>query len=111
MRTPSSRPATVALVVAALAVLLVAGRLLSSLPNAKPPTTSSAPTAGPVRLPDLIGQSLAQAKTTLDQLGLKDVVQVWAVVQAQMGSKGVLLHPKSPPGVAGARIRPAPARG
>jgi hypothetical protein len=93
MRAPSSRPATVALVMAALAVLLVAGRLLESLPNATPPaTTSSAPTAGPSRLPDLIGQPLAQATTVLGQLGLKGVA--WG----QVSAKGVLLHPKHPSG-------------
>jgi PASTA domain len=92
MRAPSSRAATVALVVAVLAVLLVAGRLLSNLPNATPPATSSgAPTAGPLRLPDLIGQPLTQATTVLGRLGLKGVV--WG----QMTTKGVVLRPKHPP--------------
>jgi PASTA domain len=92
MRTPSSRPATVALVVAALAVLIVAGRLLSSLPNATPTATSSASTAGPLRLPDLIGQPFAQATTVLSQMGLKSMA--WG----QVSSKGVVLHPKHPSG-------------
>jgi PASTA domain len=94
MRAPSSRPATVALVVAVLAVLVVAGRLLESLPNATPPATSSAPAAGPLRLPDLIGQPLAQASTVLGQTGLK------GVVQAQISLQGVVQHPKTPSGSA-----------
>lgn len=97
MRAPSRRLATVALVVAALAVLIVAGRLLEGLPNATPPATSSAPTGRPLRLPDLIGQPLAQATTVLRQTGLK------GLVQAQIGWKGwkiVVLHPKTPSGSA-----------
>jgi hypothetical protein len=92
MRAPSSRTATVALVVGALAVLLVAGRLLSSMPNATPPVTNSAPTAEPVRLPDLIGQPLAQANTVLGQTGLK------GVVQAQVSLKGLVQHPRTQAG-------------
>jgi hypothetical protein len=84
MRAPSSRPVTVALVVAALAALMVAGRLLSSMPDATPPATSSPPTAGPVRLPDLIGQPLAQASTVLRQMGLKAM----AMQQRQLGLSG-----------------------
>ncbi len=97
MRAPSSRPATIALVVAAVAVLIVAGRFLAPAPSATPPATSSAPTPGPLRLPDLVGQPLAQASTVLGQTGQR------AVVQSQIGWKGwkqVVLHPKTHPGSA-----------
>jgi hypothetical protein len=104
MRALSRRPPTVALVVAALAVLIVAGRLLSTVPSAHPPATVGvpttqvgAPTAAQVRLPDLIGQPLAQAITVLHQTGLK------ATVEAQVGLQGrkpVMLHPKTQAGSA-----------
>jgi hypothetical protein len=78
MRVPSSRAATAAVLVAALGVLLVAGRLLAPAPSAQPPATSSAattsvgaPTSQRARLPDVVGQTLAQATTALDQLGLE----------------------------------------
>jgi hypothetical protein len=78
MRVPSSRAATAALLVAALGVLLVAGRLLAPAPSAQPPFTSSAAITSVgaaisqrVRLPDVVGQTLAQATTALDQLGLE----------------------------------------
>jgi hypothetical protein len=78
MRVPSSRAATAALLVAALGVLLVAGRLLAPAPSTQRPSTSSNATttlaAGisqRVRLPDLLGQRLDQATTTLRRLGLE----------------------------------------
>jgi hypothetical protein len=78
MRVPSSRAATAAALVAALGVLLVAGRVLAPAPSLQPPSTSSAaPTSVGVsasqraRLPDVVGQTLTQAMTALDQLGLR----------------------------------------
>jgi len=58
MRVPSGRAATAALLVAALAVLLVAGRLLAPAPSAPP-------------LPNLLGQRVAQATAALRRLGLE----------------------------------------
>jgi hypothetical protein len=58
MRVPSGRAATAALLVAALAVLLVAGRLLAPAPSAPP-------------LPNLLGQRVAQATVALRRLGLE----------------------------------------
>jgi hypothetical protein len=60
MRVPSGRAATVTLLVAALAVLLVAGRLLAPAPSSQR-----------ARLPDLLGQRLAQATAELRRLGLE----------------------------------------
>jgi hypothetical protein len=78
MRVPSSRAATAALLIAALGVLLVAGRLLAPAPGVRPSSTTSATTTSVavgisqrVRLPDLLGQRLAQATTTLHRLGLE----------------------------------------
>jgi hypothetical protein len=78
MRVPSSRAATAALLIAALGVLLVAGRLLAPAPSPQPPSTSSAvttsvgaSTAQRARLPDVVGQTLAQATTALEQVGLE----------------------------------------
>lgn len=78
MRVPSSRSATAALLVAALGVLLVAGRLLAPAPSTQASSTSSATTTSVavgtsqrVRLPDLLGQQLDQATTTLRRLGLE----------------------------------------
>jgi hypothetical protein len=78
MRVPSSRAATAAVLVAALGVLLVAGRLLAPAPSAQSPSTSSAAptsvgasTSQRARLPDVVGQPLIQATTALDQLGLE----------------------------------------
>jgi hypothetical protein len=58
MRVPSGRAATTALLVAALAALLVAGRLLTPAPSA-------------ASLPDLLGQRVAQATAALRRLGLE----------------------------------------
>jgi hypothetical protein len=78
MRVPSSRAATAALLIAALGVLLLAGRLLVPTSSAYPPSTSSAATTSVaasasqrVRLPDMVGQTLTQATSALDQLGLE----------------------------------------
>ena len=78
MREPSSRAATAALLVAALGVLLVAGRLLAPAPSAQPSSPSSATTTSVgasasqgVRLPEVVGQTLAQARAALDRLGLE----------------------------------------
>jgi hypothetical protein len=78
MREPSSRAATAALLVAALGVLLVVGRLLAPAPSAQPPSTSGAAitsvgdwSSQRVRLPDVVGQRLAQATSALDQVGLE----------------------------------------
>jgi hypothetical protein len=58
MRMPSGRAATATLLVAALAALLVAGRLLVPAPRA-------------TSLPDLRGQRVAQAAAALRRLGLE----------------------------------------
>jgi hypothetical protein len=78
MRVPSSRAATAALLVAALGVLVVAGRLLAPAPSPQPSSISSAATTSVgastsrrVRLPEVVGQTLAQARAALDQLGLE----------------------------------------
>jgi hypothetical protein len=60
MRMPSGRAATATLLVAALAALLVAGRLLAPAPSSQR-----------ARLPDLLGQRLAQATAELRRLGLE----------------------------------------
>jgi hypothetical protein len=93
MRVPSSRAATAALLVAALGVLLVAGRLLAPTPSAHPPTTSSAATTSVAastsqraRLPDLVGQTLTQATTALRRLGLEDRQMNLACVAVDQGN-------------------------
>jgi hypothetical protein len=60
MRVPSSWAATATLLVAALAVLLVAGRLLAPAPSSQR-----------ARLPDVVGQRVAQATAALRRLGLE----------------------------------------
>jgi beta-lactam-binding protein with PASTA domain len=60
MRVPSGRAATATLLVAALAVLLVAGRLLAPAPSSQR-----------ARLPDVVGQRVAQATAALRRLGLE----------------------------------------
>jgi hypothetical protein len=90
MRVPSGRGGTAALLVARLGVLLLAGRLLPSIPGASPPAMTSTsstvrPTGSTVRptgwiatasivrwadVPDVIGLTLTQAKTALRELKL-----------------------------------------
>jgi PASTA domain len=126
MRGSSSRAATAAALAAGLAVLVVAGRLLSTTPRAPRPvgpataaaTTRAVPTipsgevpASTVRgvqVPNAIGRTLAQATSVLRAAGLqgaafaRDPQISTAVVVAQEPPAGVL----SPPGsVVGLRTR------
>jgi hypothetical protein len=76
MRVPSSRAATAALLIAALGVLLLVGRLLAPVPSAQPSPTrgvtasSAISTSQRIRLPDVVGQPLTQAAAGLRRLGL-----------------------------------------
>jgi hypothetical protein len=92
MRVSSSRTATAAALVAGLAVLVVAGRLLPTIPSAHRPSTptSARVTAGTVRLiparevptstivggvrvPNAIGHTLARATSVMRTAGLEGV--------------------------------------
>lgn len=126
MRVSSSRAATTAALAAGLAVLVVAGRLLSTTPRApRPATPASASTTAQtvqtvplrdvptstmrgIRVPNAIGRTLAQATSVLHAAGLqgaafeRDPQISTAVVVAQEPPAGVL----SPPGsVVGLRTR------
>jgi hypothetical protein len=126
MRGSSSRAATAAALVAGLAVLVVAGRLLSTTPSAPRPASPSsagvtartvgttslgevpASTVRGIRVPNAIGRTLAQATSVLRAAGLqgaafeRDPQISTAVVVAQEPPAGVL----SPPGgVVGLRTR------
>jgi hypothetical protein len=106
MRTASSRVTTAAILVAGVAALVVAGRLVGTTPSAGPPATSattSSPaatatttTVAAVEVPDVFGQTLAQAKTVLRAAGLqgaadeRDPQVPGAVVMVQQPAAGNL---------------------
>jgi hypothetical protein len=127
MGHPSSRAATAAAVVAGLAVLVLAGRLLPTTPSrSRPATPTSAgvpagtvkiiplrevPTStivGGVRVPNAIGHTLARATSLMRAGGLhgvateQDPQSPAAVVVAQEPPAGTLVPPGS---VVGFRIR------
>jgi hypothetical protein len=110
MRGSFSRVATVAALVVGLAVLVVAGRLLPAEPSVRRPaspalagaTDGTVPTtpladARGVRVPNAIGQTLAQATSVLRAAGLhgaaleRDPQISTAVVVAQEPPGGVLI--------------------
>jgi PASTA domain-containing protein len=120
MRVSSSRAATVAVLVAGLAVLVVAGRLLPTIPSAHRPATSTSagvtagtvrviplrdvPTSivvGGVRVPNAIGHTLARATSLMRAGGLqgaafeRDPQIGTAVVVAQEPYAGALVPPGS----------------
>jgi hypothetical protein len=115
MRLSSSR-ATTAAVLVGLAVLAVAGRLLSTAPSTQRPATTAtptsagatAPTTRGVVVPDAIGRTLAQATTVMVVAGLqgaatdRDPQASNAVVVAQEPPAGQLIPPNS---VVGFRTR------
>jgi hypothetical protein len=121
MRVSSSRLATAAAVALGLGVLILAGRLLPTGPNARPPATtavssvvtappapSSASTTRGVLVPQAIGRTLAQATTVMRAAGLpsaasdRDPQAPSAVVVAQEPAAGELIPPSS---VVGFRTR------
>jgi PASTA domain len=121
MRGSSSWAATAAALVVGLAVLVVAGRLGPAAPSVRRPASpaSASTTAGTVRttppadapgvrVPDAIGQTLAQATSVLRTAGLhgaaleRDPQISTAVVVAQEPPGGVLIPPGS---VVGFRTR------
>jgi PASTA domain len=120
MRVSSSRAATAAALLAGLAVLVVAGRLLPTIPSAHRPTTPTSarvpagtvrviplgevPTStvvGVVRVPNAIGHTLARATSLMRTAGLRGVAtehdpQIGtAVVVSQEPPAGVLIPPRS----------------
>jgi hypothetical protein len=126
MRVSSRQAATAAALVAVLAVLVVAGRLLPTTPSAPRPaspasagatagTVQTIPladvttsTVGGVRVPNAIGQTLAQATSVMRAAGLqgaafeRDPQIGTAVVVAQEPAAGELIPPGS---VVGFRTR------
>ena len=113
----SSRLATATAVALGLGVLVVAGRLLSTGPSARPPATtavssvvtapaapSSASTTRGVLVPQAIGRTLAQATTVMRATGLpsgasdRDPQASSAVVVAQEPPAGLRVPPNSPVG-------------
>lgn len=126
MRVSSSRAATAAALVAGLAVLVVAGRLLPTTPSAPRPaspasagatagTVGTVPlrdvptsTVGGVRVPNAIGRTLAKATSVMRAAGLqgaateRDPQIGTAVVVAQEPPAGELIPPGS---VVGFRTR------
>jgi hypothetical protein len=116
MGRASHRLATAATVVLGVGVLAVAGRLLPTTPSAQPPPTTAVitvvtappasitvPTEG-VLVPQVIGQTLAQARTVMRHLGLpsgaheRDPQAPNAVVVAQEPSAGAWVPPNNPVG-------------
>jgi hypothetical protein len=120
MRVSSSRAATAAALVAGLAVLVVAGRLLTTIPSDSRPATSTSaggpagtvriiplpdvPTStivGGVRVPNALGHTLARATSLMRTAGLRGVAAEHdpqlstAVVFAQEPFAGVLVPPNS----------------
>jgi PASTA domain len=108
MHGSSSRAATAAALVAGLAVLVLAGRLGPAAPSVRRPAGPAVATAGTVRMtpradapgvrvPDAIGQPLAQATRVLRTAGLhgaameRDPQIGTAVVVAQEPPAGVLI--------------------
>jgi hypothetical protein len=116
MRRSSSRLATAAAVVLGVGVLAVVGRLLPTTPSAQsPPTTAAisvvaAPLASTtvpalgVLVPEVIGQTLAQARTAMRNASLgsggheRDPQAPNAVVVAQEPPSGAWVPPNSPVG-------------
>jgi hypothetical protein len=104
MRTASSRVTTAAILVAGVAALVVAGRLVGTAPSAGRPATSAATsspaatatTVAAVEVPDVFGRTLAQAKTVLRAAGLlgaadeRDPQVPGAVVMVQQPAAGNL---------------------
>ena len=89
MRVPSRRAATAALLVAALGVLLVAGRLLAPAPSPQR-----------ARLPDVVGQRLTQATAALHRLGLEGHQMNLACVALDRGNPtaaGAVVVAQEPP--------------
>ena len=82
MRGSSSRFATAAAVIVGVGVLAVAGRLLPSTPSAQSPRTTAVSTVLPgpsvsttvptlgALVPQVIGRTLAQARTAMRDAGL-----------------------------------------
>ena len=116
MRGSSSRLATAAAVVLGIGVLAVVGRLLPTTPGAQSPTTTTVtrvfpaptatitiPTQG-VRVPQVIGRTLAQARTAIRAAGLpsgaheRDPQASNAVVVGQEPPAGAWVPPNSPVG-------------
>jgi PASTA domain len=114
MRQPSSRAAIAAAVVVGLAVLVVAGRLLPTIPSDSRPATSTSagvpvgtvrviplgvvPTStvvGGVRVPNALGHTLARATRLLRTEGLRGVA---AEHDPQLGS-AVVVSQEPPAGV------------
>jgi PASTA domain len=118
MRGSSSRAAIAAALVAGLAVLVLAGRLLPAVPSVQRPaspatagvTGGTVPPAavGGVRVPNAIGRTLAQATGMLRAAGLRGAASErdpqigTAVVVAQEPPAGVRIPPGS---VVGFRTR------
>ncbi len=113
MRVATSRTLTVALVLAGLAVLVIAGRVLPRPPSgrqhaAASPTSTPAPTAPAVRLPDLAGRTLSQAQQQLRTADLQGLASPHdpqtpdALVVAQEPPAGTRIPPGS---VVGLRTR------
>jgi hypothetical protein len=114
MRVATGQKATVALVLAGLAVLVIAGRVLPRPPSerqhvaAGPTTSATTPTALAVRLPDMVGRTLNQAQQqlrTADLQGLAsdhDPQTPDALVVAQEPPAGTRIPPGS---VVGFRTR------
>jgi hypothetical protein len=113
MHVATGQKATVALVLAGLAVLVIAGRVLSSPPSqrhhaAASPSATAPPTVPAVRLPDLVGRTLGQAQQRLRTRGLQGVASDHdpqtpdALVVAQKPPAGTLIPPGS---VVGLRTR------
>jgi PASTA domain len=113
MRVATGQKATMALVLAGLAVLVIAGRVLPTPPSgrqhaAATPTSAPAPTSGAVRLPDLAGRTLSQAQQQLGAADLQGLASPHdpqtsdALVVAQEPPAGTLIPPGS---VVGLRTR------
>jgi hypothetical protein len=120
MLVASNRAATAAALIAGLAVLVVAGRLVSTAPSTRRPTTTAttsatpasiaatAPTTRGVVVPNAVGRTLAQATTVMVVAGLqgaatdRDPQAPNAVVVAQEPAAGELVPPNS---VVGFRTR------
>lgn len=102
-----------ALVLAALAVLVIAGRFLPTPPSGRrhapaSSTSAPAPSSGAVRLPDLAGRTLSQAQQLLGAADLQGLASPQdpqtpdALVVAQGPPAGTLIPPGS---VVGLRTR------
>jgi PASTA domain-containing protein len=111
MRRSSSRLATAAAVVLGVGVLVVAGRLLPTVPSAQSSSTTAVEVAAPssststalgILVPQVSGQTLAQARTAMRHAGLssgagdQDPQAPYAVVVAQEPPAGARVPPNSP---------------